>query len=72
MRPNTKIALLVSLGVVIAAVGFVIFRHRDAAVVRQDGCGKAAPSYWFDPMRPSEHFDKPGKSPFMDMQMVPK
>jgi Cu(I)/Ag(I) efflux system membrane fusion protein len=23
-------------------------------------------------MRPSEHFDKPGKSPFMDMQLVPK
>ena len=23
-------------------------------------------------MHPSEHFDKPGKSPFMDMQLVPK
>jgi Cu(I)/Ag(I) efflux system membrane fusion protein len=30
------------------------------------------PQYWFDPMRPTEHFDKPGKSPFMDMQLVPK
>ena len=28
--------------------------------------------YWYDPMRPSQHFDKPGKSPFMDMQLVPK
>jgi Cu(I)/Ag(I) efflux system membrane fusion protein len=72
MRPNVKLALFVCLGVVIAAVGFVIFRHRDDAVVRQDACGKAAPSYWYDPMRPSEHFDKPGKSPFMDMQLVPK
>jgi membrane fusion protein, copper/silver efflux system len=72
MRPNTKIALLVCLGVVIAALGFVIFRHRDAAVVRQDACGQAAPSYWYDPMRPSEHFDKPGKSPFMNMQLTPK
>lgn len=72
MRRNTKIALLVCLGVVIAAVGFLIFRHRDTAAVRQDACGKAAPSYWFDPMRPSEHFNKPGKSPFMDMQLVPK
>jgi Cu(I)/Ag(I) efflux system membrane fusion protein len=60
------------LGVVIAAVGFVIFRHRDAAVVGQDACKKAAPSYWYDPMRPGEHFDKPGKSPFMDMSLVPK
>jgi len=28
--------------------------------------------YWYDPMRPDVHFDKPGKSPFMDMQLVPK
>ena len=28
--------------------------------------------YWFDPMVPGQHFDKPGKSPFMDMQLVPK
>ena len=72
MRPNTKVALLVSLGVVIAAIGFVVFRHRDSAVVGQDACGNAAPGYWYDPMRPSEHFDKAGKSPFMDMQLVPK
>ncbi|MHB8721541.1 MAG: efflux RND transporter periplasmic adaptor subunit [Steroidobacteraceae bacterium] len=95
MRRNVKIALLVCLGVAIAAVGFVIFRHRDAAAVRQDACGKAAPKcpgpqggtsaagaatapteskpqYWYDPMHPAEHFDKAGKSPFMDMQLVPK
>jgi len=28
--------------------------------------------YWYDPMTPQQHFDKPGKSPFMDMQLVPK
>lgn len=28
--------------------------------------------YWYDPMVPTQHFDKPGKSPFMDMQLVPK
>jgi membrane fusion protein, copper/silver efflux system len=27
--------------------------------------------YWHDPMVPGQHFDKPGKSPFMDMQLVP-
>jgi membrane fusion protein, copper/silver efflux system len=26
--------------------------------------------YWYDPMVPNQHFDKPGKSPFMDMQLV--
>ena len=34
------------------------------------GQGKAM--YWYDPMVPAQHFDKPGKSPFMDMQLVPK
>lgn len=28
--------------------------------------------YWYDPMVPSQQFDKPGKSPFMDMPLVPK
>jgi len=27
--------------------------------------------YWHDPMAPGTKFDKPGKSPFMDMQLVP-
>ncbi len=27
--------------------------------------------YWHDPMKPEVKFDKPGKSPFMDMEMVP-
>ena len=27
--------------------------------------------YWHDPMVPNVKFDKPGKSPFMDMQLVP-
>jgi Cu(I)/Ag(I) efflux system membrane fusion protein len=34
--------------------------------------GERKPLYWFDPMKPEQHFDKPGKSPFMDMQLVPQ
>lgn len=30
------------------------------------------PLFWYDPMMPNQHFDKPGKSPFMDMQLIPK
>ena len=26
--------------------------------------------YWYDPMKPEVHFDHPGKSPFMDMELV--
>lgn len=29
------------------------------------------PLYWHDPMVPGQKFDKPGKSPFMEMQLVP-
>jgi Cu(I)/Ag(I) efflux system membrane fusion protein len=28
--------------------------------------------YWYDPMVPGQRFDQPGKSPFMDMQLVPR
>jgi Cu(I)/Ag(I) efflux system membrane fusion protein len=28
--------------------------------------------YWYDPMVPAQKFDKPGQSPFMDMQLVPR
>jgi RND family efflux transporter MFP subunit len=28
--------------------------------------------YWYDPMKPEVHFNHPGKSPFMDMQLEPK
>jgi Cu(I)/Ag(I) efflux system membrane fusion protein len=28
--------------------------------------------YWYDPMQPTQKFDQPGKSPFMDMQHTPR
>ncbi len=28
--------------------------------------------YWYDPMVPGSRFERPGKSPFMDMQLMPK
>lgn len=37
----------------------------------EDASGKKI-LYWYDPMAPQQHFDKPGKSPFMDMELVPK
>ncbi len=36
------------------------------------GAGTGEPLYWYDPMVPNQHFEKPGQSPFMDMQLVPK
>jgi Cu(I)/Ag(I) efflux system membrane fusion protein len=42
----------------------------DDGVV-QDSSGKTV-KYWYDPMVPNQKFDKPGKSPFMDMMLQPK
>ena len=53
---------------------FAISRAAQAdppAMPGQDASGKKI-LYWYDPMFPQQHFDKPGKSPFMDMQLVPK
>ena len=50
------------------------FAHQEegsqSALVSQKQDAKVL--YWYDPMKPEQHFDKPGKSPFMDMQLVPK
>lgn len=43
----------------------------EAAAAGQDSSARKI-LYWYDPMVPQQHFDKPGKSPFMDMQLVPK
>jgi len=71
MNRRTQIAALVSGAVVIAIIGFVALRHHEAPPPSRVAT-QEAPSYWYDPMHPSQHFDKPGKSPFMDMQLVPK
>jgi Cu(I)/Ag(I) efflux system membrane fusion protein len=50
--------------------------HNDAAATAPT-TPPSSPSerkvlYWYDPMVPTQKFDKPGKSPFMDMQLVPR
>jgi Cu(I)/Ag(I) efflux system membrane fusion protein len=42
-----------------------------AAGAAKDTSGRKV-LYWYDPMAPGKQFDKPGKSPFMDMDLVPK
>lgn len=41
-------------------------------LVAEDSNGERKVLYWYDPMMPNQHFDQPGKSPFMDMALVPK
>jgi Cu(I)/Ag(I) efflux system membrane fusion protein len=56
----------------VAVLGVVLLNHRHTEKPKVGACGDAAPAYWYDPMVPQQRFDKPGKSPFMDMQLVPK
>ena len=46
--------------------------HPSAAPAAPAAAGKRTILYWYDPMDPAQHFDKPGKSPSMGMQMVPR
>jgi Cu(I)/Ag(I) efflux system membrane fusion protein len=70
MRTSTiLLATLVAGAAVFAALVARQLHRPDAAA------GAAAadqPLYWYDPMYPDKHFDRPGKSPFMDMQLVAK
>ena len=56
------------------SLGVVHGRRSDTATLRP---GDVDPTtgrrilYWHDPMAPDRRFDAPGKSPFMDMQLVP-
>ena len=50
--------------------GLATWRHEDPPAATAQGGRKIL--YWYDPMVPSQHFDKPGKSPFMDMELVLK
>jgi Cu(I)/Ag(I) efflux system membrane fusion protein len=43
----------------------------DAADTTGVAAGKRKILYWRDPMAPGQKYDKPGKSPLMDMQLVP-
>ncbi|HWG68748.1 MAG TPA: efflux RND transporter periplasmic adaptor subunit [Steroidobacteraceae bacterium] len=71
MKGRYKWALLAGSAVLIAVLGALFIRQHPGARLTP-GAAKGAPSYWYDPMHPNEHFDKPGKSPFMDMQLLPK
>ena len=59
----------------IAAAGYFVGSHGTHNVTTESAPAAAQggrkPLYWHDPMYPQQKFDKPGKSPFMDMQLVP-
>jgi Cu(I)/Ag(I) efflux system membrane fusion protein len=79
MKRPALLASLAIAGTVLAFGGFLAGRSgrlASAPSVAAVGPPLAASAarrvlYWHDPMVPGPRFDKPGKSPFMDMQLVP-
>lgn len=75
MNRSTVIGLA-ALAVISAAGGAVLLLQRAAPAPAAPAAAAAPPVrqplYWYDPMVPDQHFEKPGKSPFMDMELVPK
>ena len=85
MKPRhiTLGALIVLVAAASAGAGYwYALRHAGSATgsapaaaangVPTQGDANRKVLYWYDPMVPNQHFDKPGKSPFMDMQLTPK
>tara|TARA_R110002051_G_scaffold32974_2_gene74418 strand:- start:463 stop:2004 length:1542 start_codon:yes stop_codon:yes gene_type:complete len=70
------------MGLAAAAAGLIVIGGVAGLALARFGPGGADPVaatvgerevlYWYDPMTPGQRFDKPGKSPFMDMQLVPR
>lgn len=60
---------LVSLGAGYA-LSLIGSEDQDMSSIAGADCDEVL--YWYDPMVPGQRFDEPGKSPFMDMMLVPK
>ncbi|RIC02026.1 Cu(+)/Ag(+) efflux RND transporter periplasmic adaptor subunit CusB, partial [Escherichia coli] len=69
-----KIALIIGsmiAGGIISAAGFTWFAKAELPAEKTSTAERKV-LFWYDPMYPNTRFDKPGKSPFMDMDLVPK
>lgn len=78
MSNRSWIAAVIAALIVGLALGWIISRQRSSDASAQPGASQSAEAgsdrkvlYWHDPMVPNVKFDKPGKSPFMDMDLVP-
>ena len=74
MKPKSAITL-VALAIALAAASGYWLGSRNAPTSSADGAQTETGRkvlYWYDPMAPGTRFDTPGKSPFMDMDLVPR
>jgi Cu(I)/Ag(I) efflux system membrane fusion protein len=77
MNARTLVVVAVLAGIA-GAAGYGLYSIGMERGMKMTSSGTAAADpaarrvlYWHDPMVPGQKFDKPGKSPFMDMPLVP-
>src|SRR5438876_644073 len=70
MSRSKALALLAAAALIVAAP--LACRKKNAARSSPESSPARKVLYWYDPMKPEVHFDHPGKSPFMDMQLEPR
>jgi len=75
MRAPIIVTLCILVSGVAGGTGWWLGRRHDpvpAAAPAAKAPAQREVLYWYDPMVPKQRFDKPGKSPFMDMMLVPR
>lgn len=82
-KPIVRSVAACAAGVVLLGAGYVAGSHRASSAEVAEASSPASARdhvdpktgrkvlYWHDPMAPNQHFDHPGKSPFMDMPLEP-
>lgn len=72
MNTMMKISLLALTIAAALGAGYYVGKQNHSTTTAQSAQPERKVLYWYDPMTPGQRFDKPGKSPFMDMDLVPR
>ena len=71
MNRRTTVVVAAIAGVGVGVATTLLVTHEKSEPSARTAMSERKVLYWHDPMVPGTKFDKPGKSPFMDMQLVP-
>jgi multidrug efflux pump subunit AcrA (membrane-fusion protein) len=78
MKRNSRLLTFLAGGAALLLVGYFAGRARRSSPtassprVSRPATHDRKALYWYDPMKPEVHFNHAGKSPFMDMPLLPK
>lgn len=71
--PAARLRAIVLVAILLAGGGgYWIGTQREGTKQAADTAAGGKVLYYYDPMFPDQKFDRPGKSPFMDMELMPK